>query len=178
MSNRKTWVKLNGAGGSVLLSRRKVVCVNASSLGFCKIEARAGDIIAYGWRLATIADVLPIERNLARVLGVIDEVRPASDYPGIRKGDLLVLQLSYDGTFAYLRVVRPEDVNTIHSADRLSLLAWFARPDITNDPASIGKYAAYGSLSASYIADHCQDGKLIPWQDGIGQAPMHRADRS
>ena len=165
MSNRKVWTKLNDAGGSVLLSRRGVVCVNASRLGFCKIEARTGDIIAYG---------STEERNLARVLGVIDAVKPAGDYPDIRKGDLLVLRLSDDGTFAYLRVVRPDEVSTIHGPQRLSLLAWFAQPDLADDPASVANYAAYGSLSASYIADHCRDGRLVPWQDGIGQAPAHR----
>lgn len=168
MGNRKTWCKLSDAGGRVLLSKRGAFCPNATQLGFCKSEARAGDLVHYS---------INGDRSLARVLGVIDEVEPASDYPGIAPGDLLVLRLSDDGTFAYLRVVKPGEVCTVHGPQRLDLLAWFARPDLAEDAASVGRYAAYGSLSASYIADHTREGKLIPWADGIGQAPTYRAPK-
>jgi hypothetical protein len=138
MGNRKTWCKLSDAGGRVLLSKRGAFCPNATRLGFCKSEARAGDLVHYS---------INGDRSLARVLGVIDEVEPAGDYPGINKGDLLVLRLSNDGTFAYLRVVKRDEVCTVHGPERLDLLAWFARPDLAEDAASVGRYAAYGSLS-------------------------------
>jgi hypothetical protein len=122
-----------GRTGSVEVSERKTHCPNARLTGHCTSSARVGALITYSYGVESA--------SIARVLGRVET--------GECRGHMLVLRLSDDATFAYLRFVDPETVLTIRSAPT-KFAAFFFGAKLPPADVTV-KLANYGTLCEDHI---------------------------
>lgn len=125
------------------MSGRKVICPNASTLGYSTNTARPGSWIMY------TTDGAPI---VARVLGRIE----ATDRQGMLEctGWLAVVRLHGGMTGASVAWVDPADVLECRDNPPAEMLAWITGSDWPKDAAGRARVVAmseHGTLSEQFI---------------------------
>ena len=121
---------------------RKVLCPNACYLGYSKMHASPGDVVA--WRYDGESD----RTHFGRVMGRVDCPADGPGCPAV-KGWLCVLKMNDTCTHCYPVWVDPKHVTEVRNAPK-ALPTWFFA-DKLPAIADVLRMSAYGSLSEEYI---------------------------
>lgn len=120
---------------------RKVICPNASCIGYSSNVAKPGYWIAYG-----------SDRRIARVLGRIAETdRDGTDC----KGWLAVIRMGMECTSGFIDWVNPSDVRHCYAKTPADFLTWLTGTDWVQSKNDIHRIIAmneHGTLSDQFIA--------------------------
>lgn len=123
------------AGRKVEFStRREVKLPNASTLGYGRWKARAGDFIVYKEQHSVS---VPAEEHsrLARVIGQITSVEGRTDDPCV--GFLVVLAVDDEAAYGYERWINADDVTECRSPEHArAFLTWLVQAT----PSELFKY--------------------------------------
>lgn len=143
-----TWTTKELGWRAHTLTRRQVVCPNATLLGYSKGTARYGDIVAYQFPDGT-------QTFTGRMLGRIDA--PAEYHPTTKetipacKGWLCILTFNETLTGAYPRWVNPAWVRDVRSMPQ-HIPALLMAPKLPWSAETLLRLAAYGTLSEPFAA--------------------------
>lgn len=126
-------------------TRKKIHCVNATSIGFGKYMAEVGDLIVYKEHYNDDSYGM----RTARMIGSVTapKVDPAD---AVIKDWLLVLTLSDDCHTCFERWVNPIHVVEVTNPPT-QMVAWFFQEKLPYDVNTLRRLNVHGSLTNSYI---------------------------
>ena len=152
------------------ISRKSVVCPNASLLGHAKGTAKVGDLVVY--KEAYMDDSHSL--RAARMIGTIDYAPPIGDDTKPVKGYLLVLALSNDCTHCYERWINPKDVIEVRD-NPSAFAAWFFQ-DRLPDADTARRLAEYGGLNDRSLREPESMKGAMEWIDRSRKAMQVKAE--
>lgn len=131
--------------------KKVVCCPNASTLGSCKFEAAAGDIVEYQYKLLDGGTLQAFGRMIAAVSApfVPSSSDPKYDAPEV-KNHLAVIEFAWGGFTGRIRWIDPADVTAIRTCPK-EFPAWFFQ-DALPPVEDILAADRHGSLMEPYIA--------------------------
>jgi hypothetical protein len=131
-------------------SKRKVRLPNATTQGYGRYEAVAGNLVSFHY---PNKDETPGHPRLARVIGRVDAPREGEHCPAV-KGWLAILELSESGAYGYLRWIDPAWVTECREVP-MNFAAFFFSKEMPS-LKTIMRLDDLGALSESYIGKYAE----------------------